>query len=50
MRTGMPYDEAAALMALGQRLPAARDETERAQQICQRLQVPPPAPLAPAAA
>ncbi|HSM22541.1 MAG TPA: hypothetical protein VK876_10065, partial [Rubrivivax sp.] len=45
VRTGMPYDEAAALLALGQRLPAARDEAERAQQICQRLQVPPPGPL-----
>jgi class 3 adenylate cyclase len=54
VRTGMPYDEAAALLALGQRLPAARDEAERAQRICQRLQVPPPGPLpvpmAPAAA
>lgn len=56
VRNGMPYDEAAALLALGQRLPAARDEAERAQQICQRLQVPPPAllplpaPFAPATA
>jgi class 3 adenylate cyclase len=54
VRTGMPYDEAAALLALGQRLPAARDEAERARRICQRLQVPPPGPLsvpmAPAAA
>jgi len=45
--SAMPYDEATALLALGQRLPAGHRETEQARQIFQTLQVPVPGLFSP---
>ena len=41
-RLGLPYDQAVALQALGQRLPAAQAEAQRAQQLFASLGVPAP--------
>jgi len=40
--TSMPYDEATALLALGQRLPSGHRETEQAHRMFETLQVPVP--------
>ncbi len=49
VQLAMPYDQAAALQALGQRLPAGNREADQARAIFATLQVPPPALFQPRA-
>jgi class 3 adenylate cyclase/tetratricopeptide (TPR) repeat protein len=45
--TSMPYDEAVALQALGQRLPSGQRESQQAHRLFETLRVPPPALFSP---